>query len=61
MKPCVKLVGEDGHVFSIIARVSKALRKQCDDGTDKEFIDKATNASSYDEVLQIVQDYVEVY
>lgn len=61
MKPYVKLVGEDGNVFSIIARVCRALRYEGFEDKADEFRDKATNADSYDEVLQLVHEYVEVY
>lgn len=59
-KPTVQLTGEDGNVFSIIGRVSKALR--CAGLVDeaKEFTRKALNSGSYDEVLQLCFDYVEV-
>ena len=57
MKPVVKLVGTDGNVFSIIGKVSKALRSN---GLDKEFEDKAFNAESYDEVLSLAMEYCEI-
>ena len=59
-KPKVKLVGTDGNVFSIIGRVSRALKdaKQPDRAT--EFCQKAMTAHSYDEVLRLCFDYVDV-
>lgn len=59
-KPKVKLVGEDGNVFSIIGRVAKALRGAGSPELAKEFTEKAFAAGSYDEVLQLCMKYVEV-
>lgn len=59
-KPFVQLSGEDGNVFSIIARVGKALRKSDQPEKEKEFRDKAFKAESYDEVLQLAMKYCDV-
>ena len=59
-KPVCGLIGEDGNVFSIIGRVVKVLRQNGLDDKAKEFQNKAIGAGSYDEVLQIVMEYVEV-
>jgi hypothetical protein len=59
-KPHVRLTGEDGNVFSIIARVSKALKKAGQEDKAKEFTDKAFNAGSYDEVLRLAMTYCDV-
>lgn len=59
MKPEVKLVGEDGNVFSIIARVRKALIKAGQKEKAEEFVKRATSAKSYDEVLVLLHDYVD--
>lgn len=56
----VRLVGEDGNVFSIIGRVVGALR---DAGRDQEaaaFRDQAFASGSYDEVLALVLEFCEV-
>lgn len=58
-KPEVQLSGEDGNVFSIIGRCSKALRRVCPEAA-AEFCDKATAAQSYDEVLRLAMEYCEV-
>ena len=59
-KPTCKLVGEDGNVFAIIGNVSKTL-KRADMRTEaEEFTKKAFASRSYDEVLQLVMEYVEV-
>lgn len=59
-KPEVQLSGEDGNVFSIIARCGKALRKSEHPEREKEFTDKAFAAASYDEVLQLAMHYCDV-
>ncbi len=58
-KPEVQLSGEDGNVFSIIARCGKALRKACP-AAEIEFKDKAFSAGSYDEVLRLAMEYCDV-
>lgn len=60
-KPRCKLVGEDGNVFSIISRVSSALRKAGQADKAMEFRDKALKQHSYDSVLALCFDYVEVF
>jgi len=59
-KPECQLSGEDGNVFFIIGRVSKTLKRVGLNEQAKEFTDKAMNAGSYDEVLRMCFDYVEV-
>lgn len=59
-KPVVELSGQDGNVFSIIGRVSKALKRAGQPEKAKEFCDKAMKSESYDAVLRLCMDYVEV-
>ncbi len=60
MKPLVKLSGEDGNVFFIIARTKKALKRVGLDQEADDFVNKAHKAQSYDEVLRLVMKYCEV-
>lgn len=60
MKPVVKLLGEDGNVFFIIGKVKKVLQKEVDRDVANEYANKCFAAGSYDEVLRITMDYVEV-
>lgn len=57
----VKLVGEDGNAFAIIGKVSKAMR---DAGIPKDeiaaFSTKAYASGSYDELLQLAMNTVNV-
>lgn len=60
MKPKCKLIGTDGNVFAIIGKVSKTLKEAGQPERAKEFVERATSAHSYDEVLAMLDDYVEV-
>lgn len=59
-KPACKLAGTDGNVFSVIGRVQKALKKAGQNDRASEFVQKAFQAKSYDEVLALCFDYVDV-
>jgi hypothetical protein len=59
-RPKCKLIGTDGNVFCIIGRVSAALKGAGQGDRAKEFMNKATGCGSYDEVLAMLSDYVEV-
>jgi len=60
MKPICKLVGKDGNVFGIIGNVSKTLKKAGMKDEAAEFQQKAFGAGSYDEVLGLCMEYVDV-
>ena len=59
-RPACKLVGTDGNVFSIIGRVKHALKEAGQEDRAREFVEMAFHAGSYDEVLRLCTDYVEV-
>lgn len=59
-KPVCRLSGTDGNVFAIIGTVSGALKRAKMPEKAKEFQDRAFNATSYDEVLAMCDDFVEV-
>lgn len=59
-KPQCQLIGTDGNVFAIIGKVKKTLERDKQPERAKEFVDKATSSKSYDEVLTLLHDYVEV-
>ena len=59
-KPFVQLSGQDGNVFSIIGRVSGALKKANQSDKAHEFTEKAFAAGSYDEVLRLAMEYCDV-
>ncbi|MEI8217322.1 MAG: hypothetical protein WCF96_09525 [Eubacteriales bacterium] len=54
------ILGENSNVFNLISIVSRDLRKAGYHDLDKEFKDKCFRAKSYDEVLMIIQTYVDV-
>jgi len=60
-KPEVRLAGEDGNAFAIMARVSRALRKA---GADEEYITKyleESKSGDYDNLLRVAMEYVDGY
>lgn len=59
-KPICRLVGTDGNVFAIIGTVSRALKNAKQHGKAAEWTQKAMQCGSYDEVLQLLHNYVEV-
>lgn len=59
-KPRCKLVGTDGNVFAVIGNVRRALNRAGLYEHSSEFVTRATNSDGYDEVLQLVHEYVEV-
>ena len=56
----VRLVGEDGNVFAIVGRVTAALRRAGERDAAKAFPARAFACRSYDEVLRLVMETVEV-
>lgn len=56
----VKLTGEDGNAFAVIARVSKALKAAGEDEAANEFVKAAFKSESYDELLQLAMETVNV-
>lgn len=59
-KPCCKLVGIDGNVFAIIGNVSKCLRRAGLQSEAAEFFRRAMQQESYDNILQLCHEYVDV-
>lgn len=59
-KPTVKLIGEDGNIFSILGRVSRTLKEDGKEEQAKEVSERVMASSSYGKALQIIMEYVEV-
>ena len=57
-KVTVKLVGEDGNAYSILGRVSKALRRSGQHEAAAEYLERAT-AGDYDNLLAVTMEYVD--
>jgi hypothetical protein len=54
------LVGTDGNVFSVIGHVKRALERAGQRERASEFVAKAMQSKSYDEVLALCFEYVDV-
>jgi hypothetical protein len=59
-KPVCQLTGTDGNAFAIIGKVSDTLKRAGLRQESKEFTEKAMSSESYDEVLSLCFEYVEV-
>ncbi len=57
-KPTVS-TNVNGNVFAIIAHVRKALQKSNQHERAEEFAERALNAQSYDEVIQLTFEYID--
>lgn len=58
-KPTAKLIGADGNVFNLIGIASKALKRAGLRDQATEMSQRVFNCGSYDEALQIIQEYVD--
>jgi len=56
----VKLTGRDGNAFSIIASVTKAMRKHGCSKADIDAYTKAAMSGDYDNLLRVTMDTVNV-
>lgn len=59
-KPKIKLIGTDGNVFGIIGRVRRVLQSNVNAEVANEFQKKAMSSDSYDAVLRLTMEYVDV-
>lgn len=59
-RPPCKLIGTDGNVFSIIGRVRRALEQDDQSDRAREFVKQALESNSYDAVLALCFEYVEI-
>lgn len=60
VKPKCPLIGTDGNVFSLIGMTGKSLKAICREDLALEMQKRVMNSQSYDEALQIMDEYVEV-
>ena len=54
----VKLVGEDGNAFSILGRVSSALRNAGASKEERDLFQKEATSGDYSHLLGVVMDWV---
>jgi len=59
-KPKCKLVGTDGNVFALTAKVTQALRSAGQDDKCQEFNKRLLVCKSYDDALVLMLEYVDV-
>ena len=59
-KPKCKLVGENGNAYNLIGRTMAALKEAGQADKAEEFKEKAFKQESYDKLLQLIMEYVEV-
>jgi len=57
-KVTVKLIGEDGNAYSILGRVSKALRRSGQNAAADEYLKRATEGD-YNHLLAVTLEYVD--
>ena len=60
VKPVCKLSGTDGNVFAIVGAVSRTLKKAGMKSQANAFTAKAFASDSYDAVLRLCHEYVDV-
>lgn len=56
----VQLVGEDGNASSLIGKVAKAIRRHAGDDAAKAFVNEAMSQPSYEHLLGLLQETVNV-
>ena len=59
-KPKCNLIGADGNVFALAGCVSRSLKDAGQKDKADEFKKRLWKCKSYDEALQLMQEYVEV-
>lgn len=59
-KPTCRLVGTDGNVFAVIGTVTRCLKTAGQPERAEEFTKAAFASRSYNEVLGLCFDYVDV-
>ena len=56
----VELIGTNGNVYALIGKVTRAIRREVGTAEAEAFSVKAQSQSSYDDVLVLIMDTVEV-
>ena len=61
MKPKVKIIGENENVFNLLGICGRVLKKAGQVDKSKEMSERVLAARSYEESLQIMSEYCELY
>lgn len=59
-KPACKIGGNDGNVFTIIANVYNCLKREKRTKEAQKFESRTLSAESYDKILDLASEYVEI-
>lgn len=59
-KPVCNLIGEDGNIFVLAARVSDCLKKAGLRDQAFDFKNKLVLCKSYEEALVLMEEYIEI-
>lgn len=60
MKPVCRLIGKDGNIFNQLGLATRTLHETEQHEKVSEMSGRVMKASSYDEALRIIMEYVEV-
>ena len=58
-RPKMKLMGQDGNIFSILGRASRLLKENGQPDQAKEMCDRVYQSGNYYKALNIISEYVE--
>ena len=58
-KPKMRLIGEDGNIFSILGRASRLLNRAGMKAQSEEMFERVTACEDYNKALNIISEYVE--
>lgn len=59
-KPKIKLSGKDVNIFTLVAIVSNALKKENQIKEAKELWDKLFDCKSYEEAIRLIGNYCDI-
>lgn len=59
-KPRCNLAGTNGNTFSVLGRVNRILREAGQVSRARELIERSGDCQSYDEVIILAREYVEL-
>lgn len=60
-KPKVKLLGKDGNIFNLMGICSRALRKVNQEDNARLMLKEVQEQDSYENALNVLHKYCEIY